>query len=171
MRTSFPAAAVAALAALLVATAATPLAAQKKGDLLPGNGGSAGSSGSADVITQMSSDDVQRLLRDMGYSPQALEGRDNAWSIEVSGRRAVVMLSSSRQNLALWSYIRGEGRVTMEKVNEWNKTKRFSRAYLDSDGDPNVEWDIDLEGGVSMGAVREGIRTFGIVVEAFKAFF
>lgn len=167
MKTPFPAAAVAGLAALLVATA-PPLTAQKKGDLLPAGGASAGS---GDVITQISGDDIQRLLRDMGFSPQPLEGRENAWAIEVSGRRALVMLSQSRQNIGLWSYVRGEGRVTMDKVNEWNKTKRFSRAYLDSDGDPNVEWDIDLEGGVSVGAVREGIRTFGIVVEAFKSFF
>jgi hypothetical protein len=170
MKTPFPAAALAALAALLVATVATPLTAQKKGDLLPASATGA-SAASGDVITQMSGDDVQRLLRDMGFSPQPLEGRDNAWAIEVSGRRALVMLSQSRQNIGLWSYVRGEGRVTMDKVNEWNKTKRFSRAYLDSDGDPNVEWDIDLEGGVSMGAVREGIRTFGIVVEAFKSYF
>ena len=59
----------------------------------------------------------------------------------------------------------------MEKVNQWNNEKRFSRAYLDRDGDANVEWDIDLEGGVTVEAVREGIRTFQTVVQAFKGFF
>lgn len=159
MRNRFAAAA--ALSVLWSLSAAVPSAAQKKG-LPAGDGGT--------IVTQMSADDVTGLLRDMGFDPQPLEERDNAWTIELSGRRALVMLASSGQNLALWSYVTGN-KVTMEKVNEWNKTKRFSRAYLDSDGDPNVEWDIDLEGGVSLGAVREGIRTFGLVIDQFKEFF
>ena len=160
MRTRFAVSA-ATLTVLALASAVTPLVGQKKG---------AATAVGGDIISQMSASDVTSLLRDMGYDPQGLEGRDNAWTIELSGRRAVVMLSSSGQNLALWSYVTGS-KVTLEKINEWNKTKRFSRAYLDSDGDPNVEWDIDLEGGVSLGAVREGIRTFGLVIDAFKDFF
>lgn len=147
---------VAALAtALVFASTAAPLAAQAAG---------------GDVITQISAEGVQSLLRDMGFSPQPLEDRENAWTIELKDRRVLVMLASSGQNIALWSYVTGDN-VTLDKVNEWNRTKRFSRAYVDSDGDPNVEWDIDLEGGVSLGAVREGIRTFGLVIDEFKGFF
>lgn len=152
------------MAAVMLVLSTTALAAQKKGELV-----AAASSG--DIITQMSGNEVQGLLRELGYSPRPLENRDNAWAIELNGQRTIVFLSSSGKNLQLWSYVVGGGKVTLEKVNEWNKTKRFSRAYLDSDGDPNVEYDIDLEGGVSTGAVREGIRTFGIVITAFKDFF
>jgi len=143
-----------ATAALLM-SAPAPLAAQ---------------AAAADVITEMSADDLLSLLREMGFSPQPLEDRENAWTIELKDRRVLVMLASTGQNVALWSYVTGDN-VTLEKVNEWNRTKRFSRAYLDNDGDPNVEWDIDLEGGASRGAVREGIRTFGVVIDEFKAFF
>jgi hypothetical protein len=77
----------------------------------------------------------------------------------------LVRIGSNGQNLLLWTYVQGG---SLDKVNQWNKEKRFSRAYLDGDGDANVEWDIDLEGGVTMGAVREGIRTFQTVVQIFK---
>jgi Putative bacterial sensory transduction regulator len=40
--------------------------------------------------------------------------------------------------------------VTLEQINEWNRTQRFARAFLDKDNDPIVEMDIDLDdGGVS----------------------
>ena len=37
----------------------------------------------------------------------------------------------------------------LEKVNEWNRSKRFSRSYLDSEGDPCLELDLDLAGGIA----------------------
>ena len=38
----------------------------------------------------------------------------------------------------------------LEVVNNWNKSQRFGRAYLDSENDPILEMDVDLDdGGVS----------------------
>jgi hypothetical protein len=36
----------------------------------------------------------------------------------------------------------------LKDVNEWNRTKRYSRSYLDEEGDPFLELDLDLAGGV-----------------------
>ncbi len=55
----------------------------------------------------------------------------------------------------------------LKDINKWNMEKRFSRAYLDDEGDPVVESDLDLEGGVSLGAVREFIETFELVLIAY----
>lgn len=39
---------------------------------------------------------------------------------------------------------------SLETINDWNRGQRFGRAYLDKDGDPILEMDIDLDdGGVS----------------------
>ena len=38
---------------------------------------------------------------------------------------------------------------SLETINEWNRDKRFSRAYLDEVGDAVIEMDIDLVKGVS----------------------
>lgn len=56
---------------------------------------------------------------------------------------------------------------SMGQINEWNKSKLFSRAYLDSDGDPHLESDIDIEGGVSRETIRDFFRTYRISVRAF----
>lgn len=35
----------------------------------------------------------------------------------------------------------------VNQINEWNRENRFGRAYIDKDGDPVVEMDIDLDDG------------------------
>ncbi|WP_024119306.1 YbjN domain-containing protein [Thermus thermophilus] len=40
------------------------------------------------------------------------------------------------------------------------RSKLFSRAYLDEDGDPVLEADLDLEGGVTNGAIRALLENF-----------
>ena len=38
----------------------------------------------------------------------------------------------------------------LESINEWNRSQRFGRAYLDKENDPILEMDVDLDdGGVS----------------------
>lgn len=38
---------------------------------------------------------------------------------------------------------------TLEALNAYNLKNRFSKVYADRDGDPAVEFDVNLEGGVS----------------------
>ncbi len=37
----------------------------------------------------------------------------------------------------------------IDSINKWNKTKRFTRAYLDSEKDAILEMDIVIAGGIS----------------------
>ncbi|MEG3180579.1 YbjN domain-containing protein [Sphingomonas sp. LT1P40] len=36
-------------------------------------------------------------------------------------------------------------KMTAEKINAWNSKKRFVRAYLDKEGDPILEMDVNIE--------------------------
>lgn len=56
---------------------------------------------------------------------------------------------------------------TLEVINEWNASKRFSRAYLDQDKDACVEMDIDLVEGVSPAYLNSQIAIWTMVVEQF----
>ena len=167
MRTAFAGSvALPVLLGLAALVAPTGLTAQEgKGQARPA------SASPGAVITTMTMDDLDGVLRRMGYSFERVEGKDRQRRFRLEGRPVTVTLSERGNNVMLWSYVVGGGNVTVQKVNEWNKTKRFSRAYLDSDGDPNVEWDVDLDGGSTIGAVEEGIRTFGLVLQAFTGFF
>lgn len=48
---------------------------------------------------------------------------------------------------------------SLETVNEWNRTKRYSRSYLDSDQDPVLELDLDLAGGVTEDRIIDFLST------------
>lgn len=59
--------------------------------------------------------------------------------------------------------------VSLFQVNEWNKSKRFSRAYIDKDGDPALEFDIDLDdGGMSQSLFIDNIQFWELQVGNFK---
>ena len=58
-------------------------------------------------------------------------------------------------------------KTTLGRINEWNASKRYTRAYLDKEGDPVLEADLDLEGGVSYGALAEFIKTWVTSVKLF----
>lgn len=60
--------------------------------------------------------------------------------------------------------------LTFSKINEWNRTKRFGRAYLDEEMDPFVEMDLDLEHGATSEAIENNIDTWAAVLPAFKNF-
>ena len=37
--------------------------------------------------------------------------------------------------------------LPLETINEWNRSERFGRAYLDKENDPILEMDVDLDDG------------------------
>jgi len=65
---------------------------------------------------------------------------------------------------------KGDDSTSLKQINEWNRTKRFGRAYLDSEGDPHIEYDLDFEGGVSETVIDEGLKTFRALLIAFALF-
>jgi hypothetical protein len=57
-------------------------------------------------------------------------------------------------------------RPTLERINAWNREKRFSRAFLD-DGDPVLESDLGLTGGVTRETVVSFLKTFEVSLSEF----
>ena len=63
-------------------------------------------------------------------------------------------------------------KATMSQMNDWNKGKRWSRAYIDKDGDPVMEFDVDLSnGGISqslflntVGLWEQGMGSFKKII-------
>ena len=59
----------------------------------------------------------------------------------------------------------------VERMNEWNRTKRFARAYLDREDDPILEMDVDLDdGGVSRPLFIDNLQFWTSVLADFERF-
>jgi len=50
--------------------------------------------------------------------------------------------------------------VTLAMINDWNSGSRFGRAYMDDSGDPVIELDLLMVGGVTADTIREYITVF-----------
>jgi hypothetical protein len=64
----------------------------------------------------------------------------------------------------------GAASVPMTKVMEWNRTKRFGRAFLDG-GSLFVEMDMDVERGATTEALANNFERWAAVVEQFPKYF
>ena len=59
--------------------------------------------------------------------------------------------------------------VTIERLNQWNKDKRFARAYKDDAGDPVLEMDVDLDfAGIPRENVGETFNTWASLMDSFR---
>lgn len=58
---------------------------------------------------------------------------------------------------------------SLEQMNAWNRGKRFGRAYLDSENDPILEMDVDLDdGGISPLLFIDNIEFWASVLGDFE---
>ena len=87
---------------------------------------------------------LEALLRKAGYEPVVV--KDRTLRVDMDGVKVLFFTSENQINLRAYAGFSGGG-VTLETINEWNKNKRFSHAYLDKDNDPTIELDLDLDGG------------------------
>jgi hypothetical protein len=53
-----------------------------------------------------------------------------------------------------------ESAPSLSTINQWNMQSRFGRAYLDESGDPAIELDLLLVGGVTAQTIEEYILVF-----------
>ena len=59
--------------------------------------------------------------------------------------------------------------VDLDRINEWNRSQRFGRAYLDKEGDPILEMDVDLDdGGLSRLLFIDNIEFWASVLGNFE---
>ncbi len=61
--------------------------------------------------------------------------------------------------------------ISASKVNEWNREKRFAKAYIDDDGDPFLELDVNLDfEGVGNKNFEDTLDWWRLSVEDFEEF-
>jgi Putative bacterial sensory transduction regulator len=63
------------------------------------------------------------------------------------------------------------GKLELERINEWNKTKRWARAYLNGPNSLWLEADFDLVPGGSYELLNDEMATWQKALAAIKPFF
>ena len=62
-----------------------------------------------------------------------------------------------------------DNKPSLEVINAWNSAKRFARAYLDSDMDAVVEFDLNLEHGVSRANLDAAFSVWSLILDQYTA--
>ncbi len=61
--------------------------------------------------------------------------------------------------------------ISALKVNEWNRDKRFGKAYIDDQGDPFLEFEVNMfADGVGEENFQDTLDWWRLVVEGFEEF-
>ncbi len=108
------------------------------------------------IISKTSTQQMEEIFKTEGYSFDVDSDGDLIWRLE--GFRTLLIIASNKESVQ-FRVAFSDGNATLEKVNDWNRTKKYSRTYLDNDGDPVLELDIDLEGGVTRGRIVSFLKT------------
>jgi hypothetical protein len=58
--------------------------------------------------------------------------------------------------------------VALTTINNWNRDKRYGRAYISAEGFPFMEVDIDISGGASMAQIRAYVRHLESLLPDFR---
>ena len=111
------------------------------------------------VIAKASIKQVKAIAKGEGYAVSIDEDGDLLWKIE--GYRTYILVSDDGEYIQFQSSFEDTD-TSLEKINAWNQSKRYSRTYLDSEGDPVLELDLDLEGGVTHARVISFLQTCNV---------
>lgn len=59
---------------------------------------------------------------------------------------------------------------TMDALNAWNRDRRFGNAYLDSDLDAAIEYDVNLEYGVSRENLDAAFALWAVLLDQYTEY-
>ncbi len=128
---------------------------------------------------QIDGSDPEEILNVVkGYGSAELE-TDDAGDPMISGRM-------EGEQFVIWFYDCEEGKncqtisfsaawtnsgsADVDLMNKWNQEKRFVRAYLDSEGDPAIDWDVNLTYGVSAENLDDTVGVWSQMLAEFSDF-
>ncbi len=122
---------------------------------------------SSSALQHLSLDDAWQILQDEGY--RVTEKKSDHFTIKVNGRN-IMMYYFSGGDFQLYYGVSGV-KITEKQINDWNRTKRLSRAYIDKVGDPALESDLDGGAGLAKAQVVNFTKVFvDTSVPAFRKF-
>lgn len=60
--------------------------------------------------------------------------------------------------------------LTAAKINEWNRNNRYLKAYIDDEGDPHVEYDVNINAGRNKAGLNDDFEVWTSMIDDFTTF-
>src|SRR5215469_2891552 len=105
------------------------------------------------VFTKMKIADLAKVFQNAGYRAEIPTGGNPRILTGMSGYTVAIYLYSCDDagcgSLEFSKIFTKSAKMTLSVMNKWNQEKRYVKAYLDTDGDMNLEYDVSFSGGVT----------------------
>ena len=125
------------------------------------------------VYRNVSTQKLESLLEDMKIDFNKTEGKSKGiWFYDFERNNFKVRLHNY-QGRDLWLDVHFTDKMSLPEINEWNVRAKFSRAVQIKSGDKqstSLESQIDCEGGVTDGMIRQFILRFDGEIKSFVQF-
>jgi hypothetical protein len=126
-----------------------------------------------EVLTEVSPKKMAKILTSMGLEVRETkttgDGKNPVIKFDLAGYQVVLFLANDNTDAQLFVGFGGQ-KLTTEKLNEWNRRHRFTRAYRDEDGDSVLEADIDFTGGVTEANIKAWVKIFRNITGEYARF-
>src|SRR5262245_12955205 len=116
------------------------------------------------VYKEIGPKQMEKVLREMGLEFETLTPLERGdkplyrWRLKMAGCRP--LLYSDGTDMQLYAGF-SDAKVSPQKMNDWNRTRRFHRAYIAKENrGVCLESDLDFTGGVPISQVKEFIKLF-----------
>lgn len=131
---------------------------------------------SAQTVEARTPASVEAALQSTGYKPEMKKdsGGDPMILIDSQGYKMMVLFFGCKNNagcksVSFYAATRKAKNIDLATVNKWNQQHRFGRAFLDSEGDPTLQLDIDLDdGGMSRELFIDNLEWFTVAFDNLK---
>src|SRR5262249_48892705 len=128
----------------------------------------------AELFSKFKPADLAGILRDAGYRAEVVtENNRSRIRTGMGGYTVVVYLYSCEDDGYCGSlqYSMGltkSASYTLTIANKWNQEKRYAKAYLDTNGNLYLEYDLSFRGGVTRETVAAAARLFDDLLGDFR---
>jgi hypothetical protein len=127
------------------------------------------------IITGAEVDEILNIAR--GYGSASLETQSNGdpritGKVEGVTYQVYFMNCTNNTNCEDLNFYAGflDNKQTLEVINAWNRDKRFGKAYLDADLDAVVEYDVNLERGVTRENLDAAFNLWTLILDQYTTY-
>lgn len=117
-----------------------------------------------EILTTITLEGVASALKTAGYRAEIMTTGSPRVRTTMSGYSVAIYLYSCNAqrcgSIQFYAGFEKEPKFTPRFVNQWNREKRYAKAYLDKDSDLAFEYDLQLDGGVTPDFLKEQMSLF-----------
>lgn len=122
----------------------------------------------AQVVTTITGTRLKDILEAAGFKGGTVDD-DGGVLIRMASKPVYFTVADDQESIqAHTAWLTTDtSRPSADKINDWNRTKRYSKVYFDSDRDPVLQLDLDLEGGVTVARIKDFAFTTEVSITKF----